>query len=68
MGSVCDEGLGCNYAALVWGYVLVWFLLTDLVKLLAYRILDPQHRVVGLSKPMSVGPQGASSQAKAGPV
>ena len=33
--------LGWGYAALVWGYALVWFLVTDRVKLLAYRILDP---------------------------
>ncbi len=33
--------LGWRYAALVWGYALVWFLLTDRAKLLAYRILDP---------------------------
>jgi H+-transporting ATPase len=32
--------LGWGYAALVWGYALVWFLFTDRVKLLAYRILD----------------------------
>jgi hypothetical protein len=25
----------------VWGYALVWFLLNDRVKLLAYRIFDP---------------------------
>jgi H+-transporting ATPase len=30
-----------EYALLVWGYALAWFLLTDRVKLLAYRILDP---------------------------
>jgi len=33
--------LGWGYAAVVWGYALVWFLLTDRVKLLAYRVLDP---------------------------
>ena len=33
--------LGWGYAALVWGYALVWFLVTDRIKLLAYRILDP---------------------------
>jgi H+-transporting ATPase len=33
--------LGWKWAGLVWGYALVWFLLTDRVKLLAYRILDP---------------------------
>jgi H+-transporting ATPase len=33
--------LGWRYAALVWGYALVWFALTDRVKLLGYRVLDP---------------------------
>ena len=28
------------WAALVWGYALVWFLITDPIKLLAYRYLD----------------------------
>ena len=32
--------LGWRYAAVVWGYALVWFLFTDRVKLLAYRMLD----------------------------
>jgi len=33
--------LGWKYAAIVWGYAVAWFLVTDPVKLLAYRILDP---------------------------
>jgi H+-transporting ATPase len=33
--------LGWGWAGLVWGYALVWFLVNDRVKLLAYRILDP---------------------------
>ena len=33
--------LGWGWAAFVWGYALVWFMLNDRVKLLAYRILDP---------------------------
>ena len=33
--------LAWRWVALVWGYALVWFLLTDRVKLLGYRILDP---------------------------
>ena len=33
--------LGWRDAGLVWGYALAWFLVTDPVKLLAYRILDP---------------------------
>jgi len=33
--------LGWGWAAFVWAYALAWFLVTDPVKLLAYRILDP---------------------------
>jgi H+-transporting ATPase len=33
--------LGWHWALVVWGYAIVWFLLTDRVKLAAYRILDP---------------------------
>ena len=29
-----------GWAALVWGYALIWFLVTDPLKLLAYRCLD----------------------------
>ena len=32
--------LGWGWALFVWGYALAWFLVTDRVKLLAYRILD----------------------------
>jgi H+-transporting ATPase len=32
--------LGWGWAAFVWGYALVWFLVNDRVKLLAYRALD----------------------------
>jgi H+-transporting ATPase len=44
--------LGWGYAALVWGYALVWFLLTDRIKLVAYRILDP----VKIERPSEVAP------------
>jgi H+-transporting ATPase len=33
--------LGWTWAACVWGYAIAWFLVTDPIKLLAYRILDP---------------------------
>ncbi len=33
--------LGWGLALLVWGYALAWFLVNDQLKLLAYRILDP---------------------------
>ena len=32
--------IGWGWAAFVWGYALVWFLLNDRVKLLAYKIFD----------------------------
>ncbi|KDE98311.1 metal ABC transporter ATPase [Mycolicibacterium aromaticivorans JS19b1 = JCM 16368] len=32
--------LGWGWAAVVWAYALVWFLISDRVKLVAYRILD----------------------------
>jgi H+-transporting ATPase len=33
--------LGWGWTGFVWGYALVWFLVNDRVKLLAYRIFDP---------------------------
>ena len=32
--------LGWNWALFVWGYALVWFLMSDRIKLIAYKILD----------------------------
>jgi H+-transporting ATPase len=32
--------LGWGWTLFVWGYALVWFLVNDRVKLLAYRIFD----------------------------
>ena len=37
--------LGWGWALFVWGYALVWFLLNDRVKLLAYRVFDPVKAV-----------------------
>ena len=33
--------IGWRWALAVWGYAIIWFLLTDRVKLAAYRVLDP---------------------------
>jgi H+-transporting ATPase len=41
VGGIFVTALPWKYALLVWGYALAWFLVTDRVKLLAYRILDP---------------------------
>jgi H+-transporting ATPase len=38
--------LGWGWAGFVWAYALVWFLVSDRVKLLAYRFLDPLKVVV----------------------
>ena len=52
-----------GWAAMVWGYALVWFLVTDPVKLLAYRILDPAK--AGPKQEAKDGPQPqAKSDAK----
>jgi len=36
--SVYDRP-GWRWAAVVWGYAIIWFLLTDRMKLAAYRFL-----------------------------
>jgi H+-transporting ATPase len=41
---------GWRWAAFVWGYALVWFLVNDRLKLLAYRIFDP------IGVPLKVNP------------
>jgi H+-transporting ATPase len=33
--------LGWKWAGLVWAYAIVWALINDRIKLLAYRIFDP---------------------------
>jgi H+-transporting ATPase len=35
--------IGWTAGLLVWAYSLVWFLVEDRAKLLAYRILDHEH-------------------------
>jgi H+-transporting ATPase len=38
--------LGWGWAGFVWGYALVWALVSDQVKLVAYRIFDPAEAAV----------------------
>jgi len=40
--------LGWNWALAVWGYALLWFLIDDVVKLMAYRIFDSKNGVCPL--------------------
>jgi H+-transporting ATPase len=55
--------LGWKWVLLVWGYALVWFVVTDRVKLLGYRILDPVRdggsRVLPPQPPSDVHASGA---------
>jgi len=51
--------LGWGWAAFVWGYALVWFLVNDRVKLLAYRVFDP---VKAKTKPEAKSPVDVTPQ------
>jgi len=51
--------LGWGWALFVWGYALVWFLVTDRVKLLAYRIFDPTKAALLAKKTLDLTPQTA---------
>ncbi|HVB98402.1 MAG TPA: plasma-membrane proton-efflux P-type ATPase [Candidatus Dormibacteraeota bacterium] len=52
--------LGWKLAALVWVYALVWALLTDRVKLVAYRVFDPTKAPLLMKKPLDLTPQIAA--------
>jgi H+-transporting ATPase len=52
--------LGWGWALFVWGYALVWFLVNDRVKLLAYRILDPTKDPLLAKKTIDLTPQIAT--------
>ena len=41
----------------MWGYALVWFLVNDQVKLLAYRVFDPTAAPLLSKKPADMTPQ-----------
>jgi len=48
--------LGWGWALFVWGYALIWALLSDRVKLLAYRIFDPNKAPL-LAKKLDLKPR-----------
>ncbi len=52
--------LGWGWALFVWGYALVWFLINDRVKLLAYRIFDPTEAPLLAKKPLDLTPKIAT--------
>ncbi len=62
--------LGWNYALFVWGYALVWFLVNDRVKLLAYRIFgspkaDARARVKAIDAKKAVAKPDAKAEPEA---
>ncbi len=49
--------LGWWWAGFVWGYALIWALVSDRVKLLAYRVFDPTAASLLGKTPVDVTPQ-----------
>jgi H+-transporting ATPase len=58
--------LGWGWAGFVWGYALLWFLVNDRVKLLAYRIFDPV-KAAGTIEPKPEVNAKAQTETKAEP-
>ncbi len=54
--------LGWGWVAVVWAYAIAWFLVTDRIKLLGYRILDPAGDPSGTPSPS--GPAVAPAAAR----
>ncbi|MFB3926330.1 MAG: hypothetical protein ACE14T_09785 [Syntrophales bacterium] len=42
--------IGWKWTLVIWGYALAWFLVNDQVKLVAYRIVDPQRSLLGVKR------------------
>ena len=49
--------LGWGWAMFVWGYALAWFLVSDRVKLFAYRVFDPTAEPLLVKTPVDMTPQ-----------
>lgn len=53
--------IGWKWAAFVWGYAIVWALVNDRVKLLAYRIFDPNGLPLLVKKQSDLRPEIAAA-------
>ncbi len=65
--AVCGvfmKALPWEWALFVWGYALVWFLVNDRVKLLAYRLFDPAKAPLLAKKSLDLTPQIAATPMK----
>jgi H+-transporting ATPase len=47
--------IGWGWAAFVWGYAILWALVTDPLKLLAYRLFDPQTKPASPKRTAAAG-------------
>ena len=56
--------LGWGWAGFVWGYALLWFLVNDRIKLLAYRIFDPVKKTGAKPEIKDAAQPAATSDAK----
>jgi H+-transporting ATPase len=62
--------LGWKYAGIVWAYAFAWFLVTDPVKLLAYKVLDTvksQHKLEAATAPAPEAKAEAQPEVKTEP-
>ena len=66
--------LGWKYAGFVWGYAFAWFLVTDPLKLLAYKVLDtvkadsaPKSDAKAATRPAPKGETKPEAKAEAKP-
>ena len=59
--------LGWGWAALVWGYALLWALASDRIKLVAYRILDPGGNSAATDERTSIEQERTSSSGSTAP-
>jgi H+-transporting ATPase len=70
--GICVAGflvtpLWWGWAALVWGYALIWFLVTDPIKLLAYRYLDATKKAAPRRQDEPAAAPAKAEDAKVGP-
>jgi len=45
--GVFMPAIGWGWALAVWAYALAWFFVNDVVKLAAYRVVDPERCLLG---------------------
>jgi H+-transporting ATPase len=58
--------LGWGWSGFVWAYALLWALVNDRVKLLAYRILDPAGAKPGTATKIETQPEAKLGQPPVG--